>query len=380
MESGGERHRMMRGQKDYYEILRVPRDATSEEIKRAYRRLARECHPDVNPGDASAETRFKDVAAAYEVLSDPQKRSRYDRFGAAGGRGGFSDFDFGGFGDLFESFFGGMGRGARVEVEERGADLQHDLEITLAEAASGVPRMISVSRMRACSMCEGSGAKAGSRPMTCPICHGAGEVRHTSSGVFGMHFATVSTCEKCRGRGAVESDPCPNCYGTGRERRSEQITVQVPKGIESGMILRLRGEGDAGLHGAPAGDLHVNVEVADDPFFERRGTELICEAPVAFTTAALGGTITVPSLSGVSEVRIPAGSQSGTVFRLRSKGMPDMRSGRCGDQHVVIRVVVPTHLTGEQRRLLEKLAQAGGDHVGDGERRFLDRLKEALGG
>jgi molecular chaperone DnaJ len=371
----------MQGQKDYYEILGVPRDATSEEIKRAYRRLARECHPDVNPGDASAEARFKEVAAAYEVLSDPQKRSRYDRFGAAGGRGGFSDFDlgFGGFGDLFESFFGGMGRGAPVEAEERGGDLQQDLEITLAQAARGVQRVITVSRMRACSVCEGSGAKAGSRPMTCPVCHGAGEVRHTSSSVFGMHFATVSRCEKCRGRGSVESDPCPNCYGTGRERRSEQVTVEIPKGIESGMTLRLRGEGDAGAHGARAGDLLVNVHVAEDPFFERRGTELICEAPVAFTTAALGGTITVPSLQGASEVRIPAGSQNGTVFRLRGKGMPDMQSGRRGDLHVVMRVVVPTHLTGEQRRLLERFAQAGGDHVSDGERKLLDRLEEALG-
>jgi molecular chaperone DnaJ len=370
----------MRAQRDYYEILGVPRDATTEEIKRAYRRLARECHPDVNPGNADAEARFKEVAAAYEVLSDPQKRSRYDRYGRFGGRAGIEDFDFGGFGDLFESFFGGVGRGARAEVEERGEDRQYDTEVTLAEAASGVQRVINVSRMRPCSTCGGSGARPGSRPMTCTACHGAGEVRRTSSSVFGMRFATVTACERCRGRGEVQSDPCPNCNGSGRERRSDQITVQIPAGVESGMRLRLAGEGDAGLHGAAAGDLYVNVQVAADPFFERRGTELICEVPVAFTTAALGGVVTVPSLSGTSEVRVPAGSQSGTVFRLRGKGLPDLNTGRRGDQHVVIRVVVPTHLSGEQRRLLEKFAEAGGDRLGDGERKFLDRLKDALGG
>jgi molecular chaperone DnaJ len=204
-------------------------------------------------------------------------------------------------------------------------------------------------------------------------------VRHMSNSVFGMRFATVSMCDRCQGRGAVESDPCQNCNGTGRERRTEQIEVHVPAGIEAGMRLRLRGEGDAGLHGAPAGDLHVNVTVTADPFFERRGTELICEVPIPFTTAALGGTIAVPSLSGSSEVKVPPGSQSGTVFRLHGKGMPDVNSGRRGDQHVVVRVVVPTRMTGEQRKILEKFAHAGGDKLGDGERRFLDRLREALG-
>ena len=370
----------MRAQRDYYEILGVPRDATSEEIKRAYRRLARECHPDVNPGDSDAETRFKEVAAAYEVLSDPQKRSRYDRLGHAGGRGGFDDFDFGGFSDLFESFFGGAGRGARVQVEERGSDLEHDVEITLAEAASGVSRTIRISRMRPCDVCHGSASKPGSRPVTCPLCNGAGEVRQMSSSVFGMRFAAVATCDRCRGRGAIESDPCQNCSGTGRERRTDQLTVQIPAGIEAGMRLRLRGEGDAGLHGAPAGDLHVHVNVAADPFFERRGTELICEVPIPFTTAALGGTITVPSLSGTSEVKVPPGSQSGTVFRLHGKGMPDINGGKRGDQHIVIRLVVPTRLTAEQKKILEKFAQAGGGKVGESERKFLDRLKEALGG
>jgi len=370
----------MRAQRDYYEILGVPRDASAEEIKRAYRRLARECHPDVNPGDAEAESRFKEIAGAYEVLSDPEKRARYDRFGQVGGRGGFDDFGFGGLTDLFESFFGGVERGARVQVEERGADLQYDVEVTLTEACTGVQRPINISRMRPCSACEGSGSKPGSRPATCPACRGAGEIRHTSSSVFGMQFATVTTCDRCNGRGAIESNPCPNCKGTGRERRHDQLTVNIPAGIESGMRLRLRAEGDAGLHGAPTGDLHVNVTVAPDPFFERRGTELICEVPVAFTTAALGGSITVPLLTGTSDVKVPAGSQSGTVFRLHGKGMPEINTGRRGDQHVVMRVVVPMRLTGEQRRLLQKFAEAGGDHIGDGERRFLDRLKEALGG
>ncbi|UCH36835.1 MAG: molecular chaperone DnaJ [Armatimonadota bacterium] len=369
-------------QQDYYEMLGVARDATAEEIKRAYRRLARECHPDVNPGDASAESRFKGIAAAYEVLSDPQKRARYDRFGHAGGRGGLDDFgfDFGGFGDLFESFFGGMGRSARVQVEERGSDLQCDVEVTLAEAATGVQRPVNVSRMRACSTCEGSGSKSGSQPTACPSCHGAGEVRRTSSNVFGMRFATVTTCDRCRGGGTVHSDPCSNCYGTGRERVPEQMTVSVPAGVESGMRLRLRGEGDAGLHGAPAGDLHVNVHVSPDSFFERRGTELICEIPIPFTAAALGGTVTVPCLAGTSELRIPAGTQSGTVFRIHGKGMPDINAGRHGDQHVVVRVVVPTRLTSEQHRLLEKFAQAGGDAVGEQERKLFDRLKDAFGG
>jgi len=370
----------MRTQEDYYEILGVPRDATTEQIKRAYRRLARACHPDVNPGDATAEARFKEIAGAYEVLSDPQKRSRYDRFGYAEARGGFDDFGFGGFGDLFQSFFTGVGRGARVRVEERGGDLQCDVEVTLAEAASEVQRPIHVSRMRLCTTCDGSGSKPDSRPMTCPACHGAGQVRQASESVFGMRFATVTTCDRCHGRGEVQSDPCQNCYGAGRERQSEQLTVKIPAGVESGTRLRLHGEGDAGPHGAAAGDLYVNVHVSPDPFFERRGTELVCQMPIAFTTAALGGTVIVPTLSGDEEVRIPAGTQSGTVFRLRGEGMPDLETGRRGDQHVVVRVVVPARLTGEQHRLLEKFAKAGGDKVGEQERKLFDRLKDAFGG
>jgi molecular chaperone DnaJ len=376
---------MMRTQRDYYEILGVARDATAEEIKRAYRRLAREHHPDVNPGnkEKEAEARFKEIAAAYEVLCDPQRRSRYDRFGHAGARGAFDDFDlggFGGFGDLFESFFGGVGRTTRAGVEERGADLQEDVEVTLEQAATGAQRPLHVSRMRTCSVCEGSGGQASSRPMTCPACHGAGEIRHATNTVFGMRFATVTTCERCRGHREVQSDPCTNCYGAGRERRGEQITVNVPAGIESGSRLRLQGEGDAGARGAPAGDLYVTVHVSEHRFFERRGTELICEVPLPFTAAALGGSIKVPSLSGESEVHIPAGTQSGAVFRLRGKGMPDLHSGRHGDQHVVVRVVVPTHLTAQQRRLLEQFAKAGGDKMGDKQRKLFERLKDALGG
>ncbi len=367
----------MRTQRDYYEMLGVPRDATAEEIRRAYRRLARECHPDVNPGDATAEARFKEVAEAYEVLGDTQKRARYDRYGHAGTRRGLDDFDFGGFSDLFESFFGGMGRAARAPAQERGADLQHEVEVTLEQAASGVQRPLHVSRMRACGQCDGSGGKAGSRPMTCPACHGAGEIRRAANTVFGMRFATVTACDRCRGSGAVESDPCPNCYGSGRERRSETITVNIPAGVESGTRLRLHGEGDAGPRGAPAGDLYVDVRVAEHPLFERRGTELICEMPIPFTTAALGGSIMVPSLSGEEQVRIPAATQSGTVLRLRGKGMPDLQSGRRGDQHVVVRVVVPTHLSGQQRRLLEQFAKADGDRLGEEERKLRNRGKRA---
>jgi len=374
---------MMRTQRDCYEVLGVARDATAEEIKRAYRRMAREHHPDVNPGNKEAEARFKEIAAAYEVLCDPQRRSRYDRFGHAGGRGAFDDFDFGGFGgfgDLFESFFGGGGRGTRAAVEERGADLQDDVEVTLEQAATGAQRPLHVSRMRTCSVCEGRGGKAASRPMTCPACHGAGEIRHATNTVFGMRFATVATCERCRGRGDVQSDPCTNCYGAGRERHGQQITVNLPAGVESGTRLRLQGEGDAGVRGALAGDLYVTVHVSEHRVFERRGTELICEVPLPFAAAALGGSIQVPSLAGESEVHIPAGTQSGAVFRLRGKGMPDLQSGRHGDQHVVVRVVVPTHLTAQQRRLLEQFAKAGGDKVGDKERKLFERLKDALGG
>jgi molecular chaperone DnaJ len=369
---------MMRTQQDYYEILGVPRDATAEEVKRAYRRLARECHPDVNPGDAAAEARFKEVAAAYEVLSDPHKRSRYDHFGHAG-RGAGDEFDFGGFGDLFESFFGGMGRTARAPVEQRGADLPCEVEVTLVEAAHEVQRSLHVSRMRVCSVCAGSGSKDGSLPVTCSACHGAGQVRHATDSIFGLRFATVATCERCQGRGEVQSDPCPNCHATGRERRGDQLTVDLPAGVESGTRLRLQAEGDAGLRGAAAGDLYVSVHVTEHPIFERRGTELICEAPLPFTTAALGGDISVPSLSGEAQVRIPAGTQSGAVFRLRGHGMPDLHSGRRGDQHVVARVVVPTHLTHEQRRLLEKFAAAGGDKVDDKDRKLFDRVKDAFG-
>lgn len=367
---------------DYYEVLGVNRDASPEEIKRAYRRLAHRWHPDVADDKHEAEERFKEITEAYEVLRDEQKRWEYDRYGRTGRAAPGMDFGgMGGFGDLFEAFFGA--RAAQHEQRhgpQRGQDLRYDLEMTLEQVSSGLDRTIRVSRLARCGACAGSGSRDQQRPGICPVCQGQGEVRQTSGSVFGMQFTSVTTCPRCQGEGMVVVNPCPQCAGRGVERVSAEVAAHIPPGVDHGTKVRLAGEGDAGLRGGPAGDLYVVIHLLPHETFQRRGTELITEVGMPFTTAALGGTLAVPTLDGEGEVHVPAGTQTGTTFRLKGKGLPDVHSSHRGDLHVVVRLAVPTRLTDKQRRLLQEFAQAGGDKLPADHKGIFERVRDAFSG
>jgi molecular chaperone DnaJ len=350
--------------RDYYEVLGVPRTASDQEIKSAYRKLALKYHPDRNPGDKVAEERFKESAEAYAVLADTDKRHIYDRFGHPGlggaATGGFDPTVFtgfedilGGLGDIFgigEMFGGQRRRGG----PQRGADLRYDLEISFDESAGGVETTIQIPRQETCETCKGSGAAAGSKPTTCPQCQGRGQLRYQQG-----FFTVARTCGQCRGTGSIISSPCATCRGTGRVQQTRKLTVKIPAGIASGQRLRLSGEGEAGAGGGPAGDLYVVVHVQEHPFFHRDGNDLFCEIPLNYTTLALGGEITIPSLEGEQTLKIPEGTQTGATFRLRGKGMSDVVAGRGrGDLLVTVKVVTPKKLTKDQRKVLEQLAEA----------------------
>ncbi|HEV8661630.1 MAG TPA: molecular chaperone DnaJ [Candidatus Methylomirabilis sp.] len=365
--------------RDFYDILGIDRDATPEQVKKAYRKLAHQYHPDKNQGNKEAEERFKEVSEAYETLSQPDKRAAYDRFGHAGvGRAaeGFSDFadvGFGGlFDDLFEGFFGTTGR--RRGAGQRGADLRYNLTISLEEAARGLEKQVRIPRMEACGTCGGSGAKPGSRPRTCGVCRGTGQVR------FSRGFLSVSQpCQQCRGEGTVLEDPCRSCHGQGRVKVERGLSVKIPPGVETGTRLRVSGEGEAGVRGGGRGDLYVVIQVAEHPIFVRDGDDLLCEVPVSFTQAALGGELRIPTLTGSTKLRVPPGTQSGAEFRLRGQGMPSLRGYGVGDLRVRILVEVPTRLTARQRELLEEFATL---ENGDGtpmSKRFLEKVRELLG-
>jgi molecular chaperone DnaJ len=350
------------GKRDYYEVLGVARTATEVEIKSAYRKLALKFHPDRNPGDKVAEDKFKEAAEAYAVLADTDKRHMYDRFGHAGlggaATGGFDPTVFtgfedilGGLGDIFgigEMFGGQRRRGG----PQRGADLRYDLEISFDESAKGVETTIQIPRQEACETCHGSGAAPGSKPQTCPQCHGRGQLRYQQG-----FFTVARTCGQCRGTGSIISSPCPTCRGAGRVQHQRKLTVKIPAGIATGQRLRLSGEGESGAGGGPAGDLYVVVHVQEHPFFHREGNDLFCEIPLNYPTAALGGEITIPTLEGEETFKVPEGTQSGATFRLRGRGMPDVVSGRSrGDLLVTVKVVTSKKMTKEQRKLLEQLA------------------------
>ncbi len=376
---------MPNSKRDYYEVLGVGRSSDEQEIKSAYRKMAMRYHPDRNPGNKDAEERFKEAAEAYSVLSDPNKRAQYDRFGHQGfngtGFGGFdptifSDFsdilgDFFGFGDLF----GGMGGGRRRSATQRGADLRYDLQISFEEAAFGVKTKIRVPRLETCLDCDGSGAQKGSAPTLCPQCQGHGQVRYQQG-----FFSISRTCGQCRGTGRVINNPCRQCHGEGRVRSEKTLEVKIPAGVDNGARLRISGEGEAGLHGGDKGDLYVVVFVKEHSFFEREGSDLHFAVPVSFSQAALGGEIHVPTLDGDKEVlKIPEGTQSGSTFRIRGKGVPHLNGRGRGDLYVTVRVTTPQKLTREQRRLLEQLAQISAVDNSPTEKKILERVKDVFG-
>jgi molecular chaperone DnaJ len=342
--------------RDYYVVLEISRTATEAEIKKAYRRMAMKFHPDRNPDDADAEAKFKEAKEAYEILTDEQKRAIYDQHGhdglAARGGGGqsaadaFSDI----FGDVFGDIFGGARRGGRQQVF-RGADLRYDLELDLEQAVFGHSADIEFASLAECEVCTGSGAAPGSKTVTCETCNGVGQVRMQQG-----FFAVQQTCPRCKGRGQVISQPCDNCLGQGRIRKKRTIAVKVPQGVDNGDRIRLSGEGEAGRNGGPPGDLYVEIRVREHEIFEREGSNLACEVPVSFATAALGGSVAVPTLEGNVSLKVPNETQSGRVFRLRDKGVKPVRGGPTGDLLCRVVVETPVNLTEEQRELLRKFA------------------------
>lgn len=378
----------MADKRDYYEVLGVSRDVSADELKKAYRKLAVKYHPDKNPDDKTAEERFKEVGEAYDVLSDDEKRAAYDRYGhaafaggAAGprGGGGFHDpFDifrdvFGGGGGVFESFFGGGGGGGgrrRTDGPQRGSDLRYGLEISLEDAAHGIEREIEYERLISCKTCTGSGSASGGGKKTCRTCGGAGQV--ISSRGF---FQIQQPCPDCNGSGETISDPCKACRGVGRLKDKAKVRVKIPAGIEDGSRLRSQGNGDLGAKGGPAGDLYLVIHIKAHDIFERDSHDLHCEVPLPFTTAALGGELIVPTIEGKATVKIPAGTQDSTNFRLRGKGMKILGEDRHGDLYVHAKVAVPTKLNAEQREKLEEFAKALGDQVSPMEESFLERAK-----
>lgn len=365
---------------DYYEILGVSKTAEEREIKKAYKRLAMKYHPDRNQGDKEAEAKFKEIKEAYEVLTDSQKRAAYDQYGHAafeqGGMGGGADFsDI--FGDVFGDIFGG-GRGRQRAA--RGADLRYNMELTLEEAVRGVTKEIRIPTLEECDVCHGSGAKPGTQPQTCPTCHGSGQVQMRQG-----FFAVQQTCPHCQGRGTLIKDPCNKCHGHGRVERSKTLSVKIPAGVDTGDRIRLAGEGEAGEHGAPAGDLYVQVQVKQHPIFEREGNNLYCEVPINFAMAALGGEIEVPTLDGCVKLKVPGETQTGKLFRMRGKGVKSVRGGAQGDLLCRVVVETPVGLNEKQKQLLQELQESFGGPTGehnsprsksffDGVKKFFDDL------
>ncbi len=376
---------MVADKRDYYEVLGVERSATLEEVKRAYRQMARKHHPDVNPDDKAAEEKFKEIAEAYEILSDEQKRAAYDRYGhsASGNGGGSGGEGFGGsgFGDIFDLFFGGAaGGGARRGGPQRGNDLRYNLEVSLEEAYTGIEKEIRFPRVETCETCRGTGGKPGTSPTTCVQCAGQGQVRQTQSTFLGQ-IQTVVTCPRCSGRGKIYPETCETCKGAGRERKTKVLNLTVPPGVDDGMQMPIRDEGEGGTLGGPAGDLYVFFQVKEHNKFQRQGRDLFAEIPISFTQAALGDDISVPAVNGENgEIKVPEGTQTGTTFRLRGFGMPDVRNAAVkGDLHATVRVVVPTKLTEDEKKALREFANLRGEKREE-PKGFFDRIKEAFTG
>lgn len=371
--------------RDYYQVLGVKRGAAAEEIKAAYRKLAKELHPDKNPGDATAEQKFKEINEAYDILKDPEKRAAYDRFGHGAFEGGGPGAGFRGFGqdfasaftdvfdDLFGEFMGRRGGGSGGGRNTRGADLRYNMEIALEDAYKGKTATITVPASAPCEACEGSGAEAGAKPVNCPTCAGAGKVRAQQG-----FFTIERTCPNCNGQGRVIKNPCKVCNGAGRVARERTLSVNIPPGVEDGTRIRLAGEGDAGVRGGPPGDLYIFISVAPHKIFQRDGADLHCRVPLSLTTAALGGSIEVPTVDGGrARVSVPEGTQTGKQFRLRNKGMPHLRGGAVGDLYITCMVETPVNLTKKQKELLRQFEAEAREHSNSPESQsFFAKVKE----
>jgi len=378
--------------RDYYEVLGISKDADEKEIKAAFRKQAKQYHPDLNPDNKEAEAKFKEINEAYEVLSDADKKAKYDQFGHAafdqnqgfgGGGANYGDFnDI--FGDIFGDFFGGGANygGARAQRTgpKAGSDLKIKLDITFEEAAFGTKKEIKINRIEKCSVCNGTGAKKGTNKKTCPTCNGAGSVKTIQRTPFGQ-FASTKTCTTCNGTGEIVDDPCTACNGTGKEKKSRKLSINIPAGVDSGSVIPLRGEGNHGERGGPAGDLYVYLNVKEHELFERDGNDVWCEIPISFAKATLGGNIEVPTLEGKVKYDIPEGTQTATVFRLKNKGIKNLRGSGKGDQYVRVKVTVPKKLTDKQKSILEQFAVEMGEkeEKSDNDKKgFFGKVKDAF--
>ncbi|MFZ5445483.1 MAG: molecular chaperone DnaJ [Myxococcota bacterium] len=367
----------MASKRDYYEVLGVERNADADALKKAFRKLAMQYHPDRNPGDKEAEEKFKEASEAYEVLSDPERRARFDRFGhqgveGFGGGAGFNNVNINDiFGEIFGDIFGG-GRGRRA-ARNRGADLRYNLELTFEEAAFGTEVSVKIPRPKRCNSCDGTGSKS-KQQRQCPTCGGAGEVRFTQG-----FFAVARTCNQCGGSGQVVADPCKDCRGVGKVESVSELSVKIPAGVDTGTRVRLAGEGEPGENGGPSGDLYVVVHVKEHPLFHREEYEVFCEVPISFVQAALGAQLEVPTLDGMVKMKVPEGTQSGKIFRLKGKGIPHLQGNDRGDQHVRVVVETPQNLSHKQRELLMKFAEASGEDVNPQSKSFFAKVKELLG-
>ncbi|KZL93881.1 molecular chaperone DnaJ [Clostridium magnum] len=373
--------------KDFYELLGLEKGASDDEIKKAFRKQALKYHPDRNPGDKEAEEKFKELNEAYQVLSDPQKKAQYDQYGTTdfnggGFEGGFDFSGFGGFGDIFDSFFGGGfsgGGGRRRNGPEKGSDLEYTLSLTFEEAVFGCEKQINITRSESCEKCSGTGAKHGSHPKTCDKCGGTGQVRVQRNTPLGS-FVSMSTCDKCSGKGTIITDPCTECKGKGKVRKQRKIKINVPAGVDTGNIMPMRGQGEHGNNGGPAGDLYVNIRVASHPTFKRKGFDIYIDTHISFAKATLGTELKVPTVDGDVKYEVPEGTQPGTVFRLKGKGVPRVNSHGRGDQYVNVVVDIPKNLNQKQKEALLAYMEASGEMPeGEGSKKsFIDKIKDSL--
>ncbi len=378
----------MADKRDFYEVLGVEKGASDADIKKAYRKLVMKYHPDVNPGDKAAEEKLKEINEAYEILSDPQKKARYDQYGHAGvdpnfGAGGYAGAGFDGMdfdlGDIFSSFFGGGGARRNPNAPQRGSDVQASVVISFEDSARGCSREVPVTSVGTCPDCHGSGAKPGTNPTTCPVCHGSGQERRVTRTPFGQ-MQTQTTCSRCRGKGVLIDNPCPKCGGAGQVRTSRNIGINIPAGIDDGQILSIRGKGNVGRNNGPAGDLLVTVSVRPHVLFERIGNDIVCDLPITYAQAALGAEIEIPTLDGAFKQTIKEGTQPGDSLRLKGKGMPHVNGRGVGDEIVRLTVEVPGHLSSAQKKALREFEDSLNDKNYTKRKTFFDKLKKAFGG